>query len=65
MTAVDTHVLRDVFPAPQSAAPRQYRYECTCGWSLDAIADVDGNAPSQRCCECGGVAVRRVVEVAP
>ncbi len=50
---------------PASEMPQHLRYECTCGWSLDYVADVDGDRSHVKCCECGGIAVRRVVEVRP
>lgn len=45
--------------------PKHFRFECTCGWSLDVVPDVDGDRSSVKCSECAGVAVRRLVQVTP
>ena len=34
------------------------KFLCTCGWSLDVVADLDAARSHVQCGACGGVAVR-------
>lgn len=52
-------------PAPPANSLRQLRFECTCGWKLLVVPDIDEQSPSVPCGACGGIAVRRSTEVAP
>lgn len=46
----------DVPPSTPRSAPASF-FECTCGWRLKAITDVDAHRDWVRCGKCAGIAV--------